>query len=272
MVKLIKLIKEIYCFVKKSYGPKVALFLLLFIILVIISFYLGRSDLFRDNKASVSSTIEANINSKKNEDLKENCDGGIFEDNIDKWIIKYYDNPDEDGFYCPRSKDFFSPDIWYGCSVPTNFESFKIRYKIKNKKDDVEDPPVFIFSIGENPRILRFYIAERNPEIIGFEKIVIKDSKFDLERVPVKYLDYPIEFNGDIELTVRIIINRENKVTFLFNLNYISEYYNKPTEADFSYEVDLLDPNIESELSNLDFGFGTVRGSCVKPISYKICY
>lgn len=270
---MLKVLIGIFNYIRAKKGLKwaiISLFILLIVLTVFYSgyFYSG----FRNNKASVSSSIETNINLKKNEDLKENCDGGIFEDNLEKWIIKYYDKADEDGFYCPRSNKFSSPDIWYKYLVPTDFNSFTIRFRMKNKKDSTEDPPVFIFSVGENPRILRFYVAERNPEIIGFQKITMGDSELGLKRESVRYLDYPIEYNGDIELNVRMIVSRANKVTFYFNLSYISEFYNEPTEAVFSYDIDLLDPNLDSELSNLNFGFGTIKGSCVKPISYKICY
>ena len=55
-------------------------------------------------------------------------------------------------------------------------------------------------------------------------------------------------------------------------MQYISAFYGESVENDFSYEIDLPDPEPNSEHSKLKIGFGTVKGSCIKPISYTFCY
>lgn len=249
---------------------------LLFIVTIMIAFGAGYLYFPKHNKGLlvqpniIPEDIKTPQDSKNPESVL--CKSGRFEDHLDKWNIKYYNKPDENGFYCPHSRKFLSPDIWYKELIPTNFESLIIRYKMKNKDNNVDIPPPFIFSIGENPRILRFYIAEKNPEIIGFEKIAIEDSGILLKREKIKLLGYPIEYNAETELSVRMMINKGNKVTIYFNLKYISAFHGESVENDFSYEVDLPDPEPDSEHSTLKIGFGTVKGSCIKPISYSFCY
>jgi len=201
------------------------------------------------------------------------CEERMFEDKLSDWTIKYYNQADKDGFYCPRvSSPYPSPDIWYKSSILTKFNSLEIRYNLKNKNNSTSTPPTFIFSIGDSPKILRLYIAERNPQIVGFEKIIKEGSTFSTKREAVRTLDDPIEYGTEAELKVRIIISGGNKATFYFNLIYISALDGRSVENSFNYDVDLPFPKPESELSKLKIGFGTFKENCVKPISYKFCY
>ncbi len=222
------------------------------------------------NIANVSEPVKETFLKPQKESF---CDSGLFEEKLDSWKIKYYDSPDEDGFYCPRSlSSFLSPDIWYKNLIPTNFESIEIRYKLKNKDNSTSTPPSFIFSLGDNPRILRFYAPETNRQIVGFEKIIKDGTDFSTKREEPQYLDEPVAYGTDAELGVKIMISKGNKATFYFKLMYVSALTGKPVENDFSYEVNLPDPMPESEHSKLKIGFATFKGNCIKPISYKFCY
>ncbi len=206
------------------------------------------------------------------------CVSGKFPDDKDDWIIHQYDKPDEEGFYCPRLRsDFLSPDIWYVNSIPTEFESLEFRYKVRNRNNNSDTSPTFIISFGKDPTIFRLYLPlESNSQLLGFEKIVTEDSKYDLEREESKKLKKPVKEEVENELKIRIIIEQDNKVTFLFNPIYISaiiEEESMSVNDSVTYSFYLPhDPKPGSEFSQSEIGFGTIKGSCVKPISYKFCY
>jgi len=227
---------------------------------------------WENNRASMLDSFKVN-NISSNIENKFICEEGIFSEKKDEdWFIKYYKSPKE-GFYCISSfSPFPSPDIWYKKKVPTNFNFFKIRFKLKNSDDNTDIPSTFIFSVGKDIKILRFYVAEKSFQVVGFEKIDIKDKDQKLVREEPKALIAPIDYDSDIELEVRKMINAKNKITFYFNLRYMSGLTGESIEDSFSYEVDLPDPFLESELSILEFGFGVLGKSCIKPINYRFCY
>lgn len=231
------------------------------------------------NTANVSQSLQfaelSSLPSDKTENIS--CISGKFPDNVDDWVIHQYNNPDQEGFYCPRLRsDFLSPDIWYVNSIPTKFESLEFRYKVRNRNNNSDTTPTFIVSFGKDPTIFRLYLPlESNSQLVGFEKIITEDSKYDLEREEPKKLKKPVKEEVENELKIRIIIEQDNKVTFLFNPIYISaiEEESASVEDSITYSFNLPhDPKPGSEFSQSEIGFGTIKGSCVKPISYKFCY
>lgn len=232
------------------------------------------------SQANLSQTVNLGTVPATSEVTKNPCKEEVFTETTDRWTTKQYDKPDEEGFYClSYFSKFSSPDLWYKNLIPTNFDSIEIRYELKNKDNNITNPPSFIFSIGrggaiskEENYILRLYVPEKSYQIVGFEKITKKDDGFSLEREEVKDLDEPIEYGTEAELKVRIRIVEGNKARFDFNLQYISARNGRSVEKGFSYDVDIPVPGPESELSKLQIGFGTFKGSCVKPLSYKFCY
>jgi len=237
------------------------------------------STIQQDNKnsASVSQQFISGVEKRPqnntdntNEIVKANnnkCTEGKFEEKIDDWEITQYAKPDEEGFYCPRSwSSFSSPDIWYKKDIPTKFESIEIKYRIKSKNSTT---PSFIFSIGKGLRILRIYIPEKNPQLVGFENISMTDS--NLERVEPRQLEKgPIKYGPEVNMKVQPIINEGNKATYTFNLKYISDTIGESVETSLRYDVSLPDPEPQSQYSVQHIGLGTFKGNCIKPISYQL--
>jgi len=237
---------------------------------------------------SLNEKFQANIgqqviqmNPSISEEGSKPCEEGMFAENLDNWTIKYYEKPDKDSFYCPRSsKDFLYRIIWYKNPISTNFESLELNYQLKNKDSKTKDPPSFIFAIEENPDILRFYAPQqKNDQLVGFEKITKDESQstssdagFLMKWEEGKTLDERIAYWTEAALKVQVTIIGGNKAVFSFTLNYISAIDGRSAENGFSYEVNLPKPSPESELSKLKIGFGTFIENCVKPISYKFCY
>ena len=249
-----------------------------FLLIIVIAYFFGRDSVTVDNKqimtGDINQTTQQYLSTTENNNSNNNCDkeGESFLEKESEWTTKHYKSPDNEGFYCPSTfSSFFSPDIWYKKTIPTIFKSLKIRYKVKNENNSTTTSPAFILSLGENPRVLRFYVGENNFQLVGFEKYDINSEK-KLTREEPKELIAPIEYGTEVELTVRQIINSKNKLTFNFNLIYISALTGKSEEDDFSYEVIMPDPEPQSELSNIKIGFGTFKGNCAKPISYNFCY
>lgn len=228
-------------------------------------------------QASVSDvgTNQGSSTSSDSVDNKEKtiCPGGAFADDLSNWKTNYYSKVDKDGFYCPRSlAPFPSPDIWYKNQIPKIFSSIEIKYQSKNKDNSIDNPSAFIFSLGENPRILRFYITEKDFQVVGFEKIIIDKEGQPLEREsPGKVLANPIKDGTEVSLLIEPVQISGNKVAFKFTLSYISDNTNSSVVDTFNYVVDLPDPKPESDYSKTEFSFATLKGDCIKPISYKIC-
>lgn len=229
------------------------------------------------NQASImeSSIIQTNQPNSKIE--SQSCGGGMFIEKSNDWQTASFGQPDEDGFYCLRStKKFLYSNIWYKNPILTNFDSIELRYKLKNKDNSITKAPSFILSISqwEGPDILHLYIPEENYQIVGFEKNIknATNTGFSMKREEVQYLDDPVEYGSEAELTAKIRIIEGNKTRFDFNLEYISALSGKSISNGFSYEVTLPFPSPESELSKLRIGLGTYQKSCLKPISYKFCY
>lgn len=228
-------------------------------------------------KGEMATNLEQAISSSNEPPSSSECISGKFPDDKNDWIIQQYDDPDEEGFYCPRLRsNFLSPDIWHINSIPTKFEFLEFRYKVRNRNDNSDVIPTFIVSFGKDPTIFRFYLPlESNSQLVGFEKIITEDSKYSLEREEPKKLKKPIKEEVENELKIRIVIEQDNRVTFLFNSIYISaiEEESVSVEDSVTYSFSLPhDPKPGSELSQSEIGFGTIKGSCVKPISYKFCY
>jgi len=273
-----KKIKSDWKFLKKHLKGFSGGFLLCLSIIVIIIFILFRFDIVSFNKlsqANISQTFTLETAKSVSEVPKITCEEGMFLEKSDNWKMTSYNQPDEDGFYCPRStKKFLYSNMWYKKPIPTDFDSVELRYKLKNKDNGTTTPPSFILSVSQwdGPDILHFYVPEKNWQIVGFEKIVKKDNGFSMEREEVQLLDEPIEYGTEAELKARIRIIEKNKARFDFNLKYISALNGKAIENGFSYEVNLPVPSPESELSKLQIGFGTLRKNCINPISYRFCY
>lgn len=192
----------------------------------------------------------------------------------DKWETRHYSNLDEEGFYCPSPfARFSSPDIWYKSLIPAVFKSVKIKYQLKNKESLSEMVPSFIFSVGDSPRIFRFYVPEINPQLLGFEKIDIKDPESGLKREEPKTLKKgPVQYKAEVDLTIRSMIKEGNKVSYTFNLDYISGVTGDKLVDSFSYDVSLPNPNPGDKDSKIKIGIGTLKNNCIKVISYEICY
>lgn len=214
----------------------------------------------QDNTDNTNEIIEAN---------DDKCTEGKFEEKIDDWEMAQYEKPDKEGFYCPNWwSSFSSPDIWYKNDIPTKFESIDIRYRIKSKNNTT---PSFIFSIGKGQRILRIYIPEKNPQLVGFESFSMIDN--NLERVDPKQLEKgPIKDGPEVNMKVQSIINEGNRATYVFNLKYISDTTDESVETSLRYDVALPDPDPQSQYSMQRIGLGTLKGNCIKPVSYKFCY
>jgi len=228
------------------------------------------------SKSGPASVLNVNLNQESSISLNEkntSCVGEVFEDKLKDWKISHYSGIDKSGFYCPRSSSPFpSPDIWYKNQIPKIFDSIEIKYQSKNKDNSINNPSAFIFSLGEDPRILRFYVSEKDFQVVGFEKIMINKAGQPFEReAPGRILANPIKDGTEISLTIKPVQISGNKIAFSFILNYISDNTGSSMNDTFNYIVDLPDPNPESDYSKTEFGFATLKGDCIKPISYKIC-
>lgn len=251
-------------------------FVIGFLVCASIVFALFGFNIIHFGQANISQNLNVGTTQPISEIPKITCEGGMFIEKSDKWKTTSFNQPDEDGFYCPRStKKFLYSNIWYKNPVPTEFDSVELRYKLRNKDNSTSTPPSLILSVSqwEGSDILRLYVPqEKNWQIVGFEKIVKKEDGFSMEWEKPQELDEPIEYGTEAELKMRIRIIEKNKARFDFNLKYISALSGKSIENGFSYEVNLPVPSPESELSKLQIGFGTFQKNCIKPISYKFCY
>ncbi|MEK7116971.1 MAG: hypothetical protein AAB837_02300 [Patescibacteria group bacterium] len=192
------------------------------------------------------------------------------------WDLKSYTKSDN-GFYCTKqSTNFGSPDMWYKNTIPSDFNFIEIRYKAENQDDDNDFLPTFIFSLGDNPRILRFYIAEQDKKVIGFEKnnlATTTDYKDNLEREsPARTLSYSMKKNVPVDILIKPFLTNSNSASINFNIRYISSENGETKTEDYLYNFQFPDPSPTNKNSKIKFGIGTVKGGCVKPISYKVCY
>ena len=265
----------------KEFGLFKTIFL--FILFTIVtsggSFWYGGKKAQVDIGVQTEQTATTNINVASatgltGSDFKQGgdmCSEKKFESNTPDWLFNEYNDPDDGGFYCVRKRsNFSSPEIWNRNTIPANFKSVQITFEIKNEDIANEDPPSFIFSLGQIPRLFRFYVPETLPQVIGFEKIDLNatSSKQGLIRTEPKELKDPIKDNTQTELTVRPFIIKDNKAKYIFDVKYISAQTGNTEEETFEYDVKLPFPDASSAV---DFGIGTFEGSCIKPVRYKIC-
>lgn len=278
LIKITKNVIDNLEFIKKHlFG-----FLVGVLFMALILFILYQTDIIKFGSADISQTIYIDRPTQIQNTVKmPSCDDGMFAEDLEKWDIKYYDRPDGEGFYCPRSsKDFLYRIIWYESPIATNFQSIELNYQLKNKNINIKDPPSFIFAIEENPGILRFYAPQqKNDQLVGFERIVkdeveedSSDISFLMKWEEGKTLNERMAYRQEAVLKVQTTMAGGNKVIFSFTLNYISAIDGRSAENGFSYEVNLPKPSPGSDLSKFKIGFGTFIGNCVKPISYKFCY
>lgn len=246
------------------------------IIIILITLFIGRfwgSSGNKNMEADIKTTI---ITNKPSEQLNSvgfnsnSCKPKSFDEN--DWLIKYYKPVNDEGFYCPKSgSPFGSPDIWYKEKIPVAFRSLTMNYQVISEKDKSTETPSLIFSLGDSPRILRFYAPHgKNPQIVGFEKVILEDPENKLEFEPPRDLSEPIKYGTPVEISIRSLLRGDNKATLAFQLQYISNS-GKPAKDNFEYNIELPIPNPEGS-SIIQFGFGTFKGSCIKPLDYTFCY
>ncbi len=198
------------------------------------------------------------------------CSEKDFETNRKNWVLTQYSGPDKEGFYCPSFMSGFpAPDMWHKELLPLGTESIRLTFEMKDANISNGNVPAFVFSLGDSPRILRFYIAEASPQIVGLEKIDLTAEDNVLVREEPSSLQDPIKDGTQTELTVRPLVLQGNNARFIFNVAYISDLTNDRTEDNFSYDVKLPFP--QPDEASIKFGLGTFKGSCVKPIKYEIC-
>lgn len=254
----------------KSKSLRCRFFVLLLFLLIPFSYMLGYTKGNQNPLVQINQNNTSDNHEVPTEDQVKPCVTGVFEEEYNSWIFNSYSKPDKEGYYCPKVfSNYQTPDIWYKEKLPHDFESFTIKYKLRSKQDDLDTYPPFIFSIGESPRILRFYWPEGNPLLVGFEKINLSNTPFKLEREQPQELLSPIKLETEAKLMVRPSILQDNKMNYVFNLSYISQDDNKE-DGTFTYEVVIPDPDPQS--TKISIGFGTTKSDgCLKPISYELC-
>ncbi|MBI2013741.1 MAG: hypothetical protein HYS87_02870 [Candidatus Colwellbacteria bacterium] len=229
----------------------------------------------------ISSQGGASLSPEKKEQFLQTASGiniiqEEFVESKRKWDTRSYAGPDNQGFYCVRQgSNFSSPDMWYKDVIPTNFKSINVKFEAKNVSK-VDILPTFIFSLGKNPEIFRFYIAEKDAQVVGFERSNLtapEDQSNLLERdVPGRTISAPIKQSIPIELQIIPHLGRGNSANVIFNINYISSINGKTQEDQFSYDFQFPYPNPTDSAYTVNFGLGTIKGGCIKPISYEIHY
>lgn len=238
------------------------------------SFWLGKSNSITNISqvvgAASSETASAYSALADSEIPNKNvCEVKKFSDHEEDWLFNEF-KKDGEGYYCPKwNSGFLSPDMWYRNDINADFAKIRFVYEVKNNDSKQIEPASFIFSFGESPRLMRVYIPERNPQLIGSESIVLSSSTDGLVRQDPYELRDPVKENTQAELTVRSVVVKENDVSYLYNLNYISDQSGKSIEDSFSRELQLPIPNLGA--ATVRFGVGTFKGSCIKPIEYEIC-
>ena len=208
---------------------------------------------------------------------KDEYIGGNFEDKLEYWEIDYkhyWKEKDKDGFYCPRSEKYPFPKIWHRDLIPATFKSIEIRYELKNENNDIKTSSPFVFAIGKDNgnEILRLFIPEEDAWLVGSEKRIKNDSASLLEReTPKRKLDEPMQYEGIIEFKINQMGKMLDEFIFDVDLVYKSARTGNSVKKVLRYEnVVSPDPNLDNEFSGIDVGFGTRKGYCIKPLSYKI--
>lgn len=214
-----------------------------------------------------------------NIDSKESVEGVSGETfNSDNWTIKNYDSSTEDGFLCPSFwSKFSSPEIWYNKLIPVNFRRIIIYFEIKNKNKDETSIPTIIFSLGDQNRVLRFYTPQKtkldsSPQYVGFQKVKpeCKEAWGECNWEPPKNLGEPIAtgIGKVIILQVDSQYKEENKLGYVFTLNYPSAKTFINTKQIFSYDVIVPSPDLS--IFTIKWGMGTFKDSCFKINSFKV--
>lgn len=216
--------------------------------------------------------VEPSTTEKKGDGKSDagSCPEKIFEENKDQWILKEYSGPDQDGFYCPKnSSGFPSPDMWLDEPISLGTKSVSVTVESKPQRSNTATTPALILSLGSSPRISRFYLGEVSPQVVGFERLDLNSKTKKLERDVTKELDDPLQAGTQTEITFRPVNVNGNSENFYFDVLYISDQTHKQLSDTFSY--DLILPFPKPSETQVRFGIGTFKGSCIKPIKYKIC-
>lgn len=198
--------------------------------------------------------------------------------NPDEWTIKNYDSSAEDGFLCPSFwSKFSSPEIWNNKLIPVNFRRITVYFEIKNKNKNETGIPTIIFSLGDQNRVLRFYTPQKtrqdsSPQYVGFQKVKpeCNESWGECNWEPPQNLNEPIAtgIGKAIILQVDSQYKEENKLGYVFTLNYPSAKTFKNTKQVFPYDVIIPAPDLS--LFTIKWGIGTFKDSCFKVNSFKV--
>ena len=263
-----KYIKELRLFAKEQgYFRTLVFFVLFGILFFAIPAFLAGSKINISNSTSQTTKIEVPAGVKS--EIKGSEDNLVyknFDDNLLEWEIPL--SSMNDGYYCPNVfSSFLAPEIWYEEQIPVSFKSLTFKYMLKNGNS--KNNPSFIFSLGKSEqRFFRVYLPQKNPQSIGFEYYHSDDAVLSSEFLKGEALRDPIMQNSTIDFTIRSQIKKENTLTYIINVKYLSSVTETPIEDTFSYDVNYYDPDPANAL--LDFGISTYRGNCIKLLRYKI--
>lgn len=266
-----------------SAGSSFVIILCLAIIYVPPIFYNQNSE--KSKQPSLTNINQNNFNSDgfvKNDPNMKNIAGinSVNESfNPEEWIIAHYDKISDDNFLCPSSwSSFSSPEIWNNELVLANFKRITISFEVKNKKQDDQGIPTFIFSLGNKDRILRFYTPQKTKEgsaqYVGFQKIKppieCKELWGECNWEPSQSLDEPIATGPGrlILLQVDTQYKGDNIVGYVFTLNYPSALTFKKINKVFPY--DIVIPAPDPSLYKVKWGVGTFKDSCFRINSVRL--
>ena len=196
--------------------------------------------------------------------------------NTQEWILRSYEGPNEDGFYCTKENtNFITPPIWRNAPIPADFESITISARVINKEKTTSSPPL-VFFLGEDPAIWELHAFNENPQIVSFKRFVFNSQATTSEifgaldfETPGRVLTSPLQYDTQIDLEISPVVNETNEATFVFSFSYLSSVDGKTVTEPLDYVMQLPFPNPKTAETKV--GFGTSKTACIKPIKFTIC-
>jgi hypothetical protein len=245
---------------KKIFGSKIAKVVYMFLLLVSV-FCAGRSS--TSTSISIVNNNDKSFSNPTAQPVTLACSIKYTDDIKTDWDFKSFSFDKQKGVCANFWSGYQYPDLTYKIPVKQDFELFEISYKITH--NDKYDNP-FVISVGNDPKLIKYFIQEKNPQLIGVEMFKLGDKEPD-RPLPDVLKDAPKE--GTVIVTsLRSSIKKGNELTFVLNVKYISNATNEPKEDSFSHDVALPEPQPGSKTT---INISVPRSSCFIPISYKVC-
>lgn len=238
----------------KEFGKSLAFFLIL----------LSIANGLNIDTSSVTQNTIVKDNSEMARSAQDECSEKDYWESLENWEMPGLKVDIENEKICAKSRSTYFTDATYKISIPLRFNSYSLSYIVNYENDTI---PPYLVRLGNN--FVDFYLHENNPELIGLSTVKLNDQgELDFSREVSLELTSAPQNGTEVEVNIKYLESQGREMIYSLSIKYLT--VDNPVPAIDSFTIKSLS-NDPSQNSLIKVGFGTAKGECILPRSYRIC-